>query len=507
MRSAIIISFVVPILVSGVNAFPLKHNDSCQNASAVTVTVTTTYTPPAETPWLPGIPSPSSIDSYPSHSHWIPGVPQPSVPSWVPGVPEPTDVYDPTVKPSCTSDAIETSATDDSTPEPTSFPTETSSLPAETSSLPDETSSDIPSTTSSSIPEPTDTASCRPSTWNRDGRAPSVGTLRAAIIFVDFSDAPANTSVEEHYSSISTAPTEFYSTISYGKLNLELVPLLDQFYRMPSPSSSYNYSRGLTTENHLAYINDALTVVGPSVSFAGIDVLYVLPAKYASEISTSTSTAVDVTALDGSVIGNSITYGQDLYFSWGSKTVNHETGHTMGLPDLYPYGAGDVWQWVGGFDIMGLIGGQSGDYFAWHKWQLNWIEDGQVNCVEEAGTTRHRLGPIEIEGLTAKAIAIPINGTAYVMAEVRSNLGVDADACGTGVLLYTADSAVGSGDGPIRVIDSKPESGGCGESGTGGELNDAPLGLEQTWDTGLGVVFKVVEKDGDDYIVEVVREL
>ncbi|KAF2794407.1 M6 metalloprotease, partial [Melanomma pulvis-pyrius CBS 109.77] len=326
------------------------------------------------------------------------------------------------------------------------------------------------------------------------------------LIFVDFSDAPANTTVEDHYTAISTAPAEFFKTISYGKLNLELVPLLDKFYRMPAESTSYNYSRGLTTEAHLKYINDALTAVGPSVSFAGIDVLYVLPAKYADQISTSTSTAVDVIAADGSVIGNSITYGQDLYFSWGSKTINHETGHTMGLPDLYPYGVGDVWQWVGGFDIMGLIGGQSPDYFAWHKWQLNWIADGQVDCVADAGTTTHRVGPIEVEGETAKVIAVPVNGTTFVMAEVRSSLGVNTDACGTGVLLYTADSATGSGDGPIRVIDSKPGSGGC-KASQGGELNDAPLKAGESWDTGLGVVFTVLEQDGDEFVVQVERKV
>lgn len=385
----------------------------------------------------------------------------------------------------------------------TTYVTESQSTP--TTSIPPAEPTFLPAETSSTS-EPEPSAGCRPTSWVGDGRAPSVGTLRAALIFVDFPDMPANTTIEELYELVEAAPTEFFNEMSYGKLTLELVPLLGQFYRMPAESSSYNYSRALTTEAHLKYINDALTAVGPSVSFAGIDVLYVLPAKYANEISFSTSTASDVTAADGTVIGNSITYGQDLYFSWGFKTINHETGHTMGLPDLYPYSGGEVPQWVGGFDIMGLIGGQSPDYFAWHKWRLGWIDNNQVDCIVTAGKTTHRISPIEVASETSKLVAVPLNSTAYVLAEVRSNLGIDGDACGTGVLLYTANAAVGSGDGPIRVIDTKPNSGGC-DFEKGGELNDAPLAAGSSYDTGLGVTITVMAQEGDDYIIEVDRQI
>jgi M6 family metalloprotease-like protein len=279
---------------------------------------------------------------------------------------------------------------------------------------------------------------------------------------------------------------------------------------MPAASTSYNYSRGLTTEAHLKYINDALSAVPTAVSFAGVDVLFVIPAKYANEISSSTSTAVDVTAPDGSVIGASVTIGQDMYNSWGYKTINHEAGHTIGLPDLYPYGDGEVTKWVGGFDIMGLISGQSPDFFAWHKWQLGWVGDEQIDCITGPGKTTHQISPIEVNtdsrDIVTKALAVPLNGTSYLIAEVRSNLGVNKDACGTGVLLYTADTALGSGDGPVRVLDTKPSSGGCGPE-LGRELNDAPLLANERFDTGLGVIISVLAQDGEDYVVEVVRDI
>ncbi|KAF1994260.1 M6 metalloprotease [Amniculicola lignicola CBS 123094] len=415
----------------------------------------------------------------------------------------------------CQRPSIVTTYVTESRPTSTPVPSTTySSIPTTTplsfsetrTSTSTESFSETPTSTSSAESSstliPTPSAGCRPASWTREGDAPSVGTLRAGIIFVDFPDSPANTTVNELYDFISTAPADLYREMSYGKLNLELVPMLDRFTRMPSVSTSYNYSRGLTSEAHVHYINDALTAVGASVSFKGIDVLYVIPAKYANEISASTATKIDVTAADGTVIGNTITYGQDLYNVWGPKTVNHETGHAMGLPDLYPYVGGEVTQWVGGFDLMGLIGGMSPDYFAWHKWQLGWIDETQVECVASTGKTTYRISPIEVASEDSKLIAVPLSSTAYVLAEVRSNLGINEGACGVGVLLYTADTTVFGGSGPIRVIDSTPNSGGC-DFNKGGELNDATLAAGLSWDTGLGVVFHVTAEENGSYVLEV----
>ena len=108
-----------------------------------------------------------------------------------------------------------------------------------------------------------------------------------------------------------------------------------------------------------------------------------------------------------------------------------------------------------------------------------------------------------------KAVAIPVNATSYVMAEVRSKKGLDHAACdsATGVLLYTTDAALGSGRGPIRIIDTNPETSGCGSEWNGAVLNDAPLrGVDATFDTQLGVKVKIVSQDGGEYVIEVERE-
>jgi hypothetical protein len=79
-----------------------------------------------------------------------------------------------------------------------------------------------------------------------------------------------------------------------------------------------------------------------------------------------------------------------MYSPWGFKTVNHETGHTMGQRYLI---------FIHIPAVMGLIFGQSPDYlryFAVLKWQLGWITYSQVDCRNQSGTTTHQISLVEV---------------------------------------------------------------------------------------------------------------
>jgi hypothetical protein len=197
-----------------------------------------------------------------------------------------------------------------------------------------------------------------------------------------------------------------------------------------------------------------------------------------------------------------ITIGQDIS-NWGYKLINHETGHTMCLPDLYPLPTGPTLQYVGNWDLMAYISGTSPDYFAWHKWKLGWIDDLDIDCVATTGSTTHTLSPVEIAG-GKKAVVIKYNSTLAFVAEVRSNLGNNPATCSTGVLLYTVSTDVSTGLGPIRVLDSNPGTSPffC----TGNELDDAPLNSERTssyTSPELGISITILAQNGDGYTIRV----
>ncbi|KAI0102623.1 M6 metalloprotease [Nemania sp. FL0031] len=327
--------------------------------------------------------------------------------------------------------------------------------------------------------------------------APSVGTLNAFMIFVDFSDQSANeSSPESLYDFFLPAAAEWYSTASYGALHLSVAADISRFYRMPATAISYNWERGLTAEAHEHYIQDALAVYNATIP--NVDVLYIVPTANATAITYSPTFVGNVTTRDGTYVAKkSVTFGYDAYRTWGSLVLNHETGHTMCLPDYYPYNGSATGLFIGGWDLMGLISGPSPDYFVWDKWRLGWLADSQIDCVAGLGQTSHVLSPVESTG-GKKAVVVKHNDTDVLVMEVRSSKGLDRESCATGVLLYTVSTVTETGEGPVRVLNVTPRSGGC----AGDELNDATLtldGVNSYVVSDWGVEITLVAKDGEDY--------
>lgn len=330
------------------------------------------------------------------------------------------------------------------------------------------------------------------------------GVQTGHIIFVDFPDTPATDSTQSVYDEFLPEARDWYATSSYGRLNLNVTANTGAgFVRMPARADSYGWDRGLSYEAHQKYIQDAvdayLATRGP---FGPVDVVYVVPTKAARPITFSPTFMGDVYSRSGRYVAKkSVTFGMDAYNSWGFKVWNHEAGHTMCLPDLYPLPSGPTGQYVGGWDMMGLISGHGPDYFAWNKWRLGWLDDNQMACVQGSGTTTHTISPLRSTG-GIKGVVIKRSGTDVLVAEVRSRGGNDGGLCAEGVLLYHVSTSTATGNGPIRVIDATPGSGGCG----GDVLNDATLslgGVRTFFVQQFGVRVTIVSQQGSDYTIEV----
>jgi hypothetical protein len=119
----------------------------------------------------------------------------------------------------------------------------------------------------------------------------------------------------------------------------------------------------------------------------------------------------------------------------------------MGLVDLYAF-QGDTHRFVGGFDMMGLISGLAPEYLAYDRW-LGWLDDAQISCQLNSDSTV-TLTAIEQPG-GIKAVMVPTSPTSLVVVESRRALGFDSGLTKTGALVYTVDSSVLSGNGPMQV--------------------------------------------------------
>ncbi|KAI8675731.1 hypothetical protein NCS57_00475100 [Fusarium keratoplasticum] len=353
--------------------------------------------------------------------------------------------------------------------------------------------------------------------------APSTGTLNGFMMFVDFSDAePAQGETPQSlYDAVVPQTTEWYKQASQGALSFNVTADLSKFYRMPTSAASYGWERGLTWAEHQDYIQDALdayTAKGTRPPPPESDVLYVVPVNSAGGrgISRSITFVTRANTRQGDYVARkTVTVATDAFTTWGPKSwiaLAHETGHTMCLADFYPFEDLGLGYYVGGWSAMGDVSGVGPDFFAWDKWRLGWLNDESIDCVSERGTTEHTLTPLELKTSDneIKAVVVAVNQTSALVAEARIPEGLDSGVCAPGVLLYTVDTSVKSGYGPVRVLDVTPGSGGCGTDSVydknDGTLSLAPGGVSSYKVPGWGVEVTVVKQTEKSYTIQIDAE-
>ncbi|MEM9885857.1 MAG: hypothetical protein AAF849_08195 [Bacteroidota bacterium] len=326
-----------------------------------------------------------------------------------------------------------------------------------------------------------------------EGLAPSIGKLNMTVLFVDFEDVPATKSTDSIFSIINPIAPNFYEEISYGRLELNLMPN-HEWLRLSQPSAHYGKAiyKG---EPHLNFIQEAVDLAKHRVDFSETDVVLVMSNPEAEAIALGpVFKSLDSTwhiKAPGASISVGITSGYDLNH-WGGLWLAHETGHTFGLPDLYDFEGENRLKSVGTFGIMGTQAGNAPGYFAFERWVLGWIDDNQVIC-HESGETIVDLEAIEKVGGT-KAIMIPIDSTSALVVESRRKIGFDIRTK-EGALVYLVNTALPGGSGAIKV---RP-----GFKSEYKFLQDAPMSKGESY-TFKNVSVEVIDTSKHSDIVKVI---
>ena len=328
-------------------------------------------------------------------------------------------------------------------------------------------------------------------------KMPSVGDVKTIVLFADFSDVPATQTPEELLSIISPGAEAFYSEMSYGRMRWTLEPHL-VWLRLSQPSA--HYGEGIRSyDGHLAFIQEAVTLADADVDFSTADSVIVLVPPEASAIPYGPAFGASPGGgyfADGKTFANGATSGADLP-GWGSYWLNHETGHMMGLPDLYAYqydpnNYPDQHRFVGDFSLMGFIDGSAPGFFAFERWQLSWLDDEQIICQTTSDQTT-TLTPIETQG-GIKAVIVPISESKALVVESRRPVGADAELVKSGALVYLADTSIYSGEGTITVLPV---------SGDDPYRVQSPLAVGETF-TVEGITVTVTASDDQSDTVQVV---
>ncbi|MGC0383252.1 M6 family metalloprotease domain-containing protein [Streptomyces sp. SAI-129] len=349
------------------------------------------------------------------------------------------------------------------------------------------------------------------------GYARSTGTVRALNLMIDFSDAPGEGKALDRYAEFFPQTEEWFRTSSYGRLDYHPETPIRDWLRMPKSFAEYGIERGAPFEpGYRKLVQDLVAEADPKVDFRSYDLLNVLVTPNAGPSALDTVLSVtfagnqEAPVADGVPVANaSFVYsrqddGSGSYDATGYRVLPHENGHVFGLPDLYTQEGGGA---VGHWDIMSEDWGANNDLLGWHKWKLGWLDPSQVHCASAPGTTEYTLTPLARRG-GDKLVVLPLSGTSGYAVELRTREGNDETVCRPGVLIYKVDADVDTGMGPVRIYDSRRDSGGCTRSpNVHAELSDAAFTSGETFkDPRKGVTIKVSEKDGrGDVRVRVTR--
>lgn len=284
------------------------------------------------------------------------------------------------------------------------------------------------------------------------------GQIRAVMLFVDFSDLHATESMSAIYDRLVPHSRKWLTEVSYDRVRLDVTPL-NQWVRMPRPLGAYGLRDGINWPEHQDYIRDAVRAADGLVDFSSYQVVFVVAAKGSGVDRSPAFQAYSGNGAmaDGNELRYAATFFDDTKFSasYAANVLIHETGHILGLPDLYgtanTSGASywDLFRWAGGWDTMSW-NAPGAHFLAWHKWKLGWLDSSQLTCLEKPGELTTTITPLERPG-GLKAVVLPVGLSSAYVIESRKRIGEDAGLCEDGVLVYSVDATARSGNGPVRV--------------------------------------------------------
>ena len=405
--------------------------------------------------------------------------------------------------------------------------------------------------------EPADMADCMPRGLNTTTTgfplpnwvAPSTGTLRVAVLFMDFPDAQANHTTQQEAERGLPFMEAYLEATSYGRLDVEVIAH-HQWLRADRPADELLGTTALGPALSEEAARHAVSLADPDVDFSEADaVMTVFPSTHFAAGNAGGFVSADANRVPHSRT-NTVPHDEPRSlaqaFEWGD-TAAHELVHNLGLSDLYPYddsaherpraagghewvgvewGRMNLWAWYqspqgdqrhrlvwrfpnGGTTTTSQTYLNPQEMLAWSRWQLDWLDESQVRCLSDAETIV-TLSPIAQPGDGIAMAAVPLNAREVIVIESRRKLGYDQGTAYTagnggrttlpnlieeGVLVYTADALVGSGQLPMRI---------AGDSGNG-QVADFPVLQAGESVSVAGYTVTVTADDGDTHTITITR--
>lgn len=283
---------------------------------------------------------------------------------------------------------------------------------------------------------------------------PSVGNVKVLVVGVDFANVRGTENPQQ-----MAAPFElpivrdFFATASYNRLNLEFT-IADEVVGLPIPDTSIN---------ERTVMLETVKALPTKYKLSDYSALLIITTKESAFTNGTASAGSVVSNLTGQLTNYSVVSGvkpnESRWLSSPWRTVAHETGHLLGLMDLWNREDSTAWQGqtAAPFSLMNTGAGwdYAADFFAWEKWVLGWIPDADVKCLQKDLVDI----AAELASLDSKSgvrlIVIPMTPSKVTAVEFRKKSALDFGITKPGVLVYTVDTSKKNFELPIQLVPSE----------------------------------------------------
>jgi M6 family metalloprotease-like protein len=298
-------------------------------------------------------------------------------------------------------------------------------------------------------------------------RIPRGGDVNAMVFYVDFSNYRLNWTTNQmnaHFEPYGSSATNYYGLMSESRLTMQF-DVFPEVVSLTGTLESYRLGSSEVEDRMFDMMFETIELVDDRVDFSAVDFLvFVINPNVPYELADRTPafpTATDFPYVtDERNLYNATILGLNAE-DWlvPGLVLTHEIGHLIGLADLYDYDFQEDYdqyhRFVGGFDIMGFLDGRFLELLEWHRYLLGWLDDTDVACIP-AETLRELEVNIGNQSLpnTQAMLVVPFGPTQALVVEPKLQ-GEYCNRC-FGVLVYTVDSSIPSGAGPVRIY---PRSG------------------------------------------------
>ena len=305
-------------------------------------------------------------------------------------------------------------------------------------------------------------------------RTPNSGTLKWALIPVDFADLPGDKDFKKRIDSQLKLAAEWYEMVSGGRMKIEW-EIANEWVRLPGLSTEYkiDYSDDPTRSPQVRdFFRKALPEVDKVFDFTGIKTAnFILPKGQRivpesgqgfpwdkeMKITTTQEGALDSFTILGSVFDVA---GQVYWQYW-----THEFGHAIGIPHV---GTSRISTPFQALELMGSDAGPARDLAGWLRYVAGWLEDDQVYCQDSTNlkTTELTLVPLNDKTPGVKVAVIKISDEKAVIVESRrvTKFGCTPESYREGVLVYSYDATKGHNEEMFKhatPADRKFEKAAC----------------------------------------------